>query len=332
MKVLVTGGAGYIGSHTCKYLAAHGHTVITYDNLSTGHRDVVRWGEFVCGDVRDYARLQAVLHDYNPDGIIHFASSISVGESVLNPGAYYENNVLGSLAIMQALRDEGVRPLVVSGSAAVYGLPKLLPVPEQASLSPINPYGRTKLIMEWMLEDFARAHKLPWIALRYFNAAGADPDCETGEWHTPETHLIPNVLRATEDNAEPLQLFGDDYPTPDRTCIRDYVHVMDLAKAHALALMHLTHGKESIQINLGTGRGASVREIIQAAETVTGKKVAFNIQPRRAGDPAELVADATRAKELLGWIPKYTRIDDIIETAWHWYNHLKTRTLSTNNS
>lgn len=320
MNVLVTGGAGYIGSHTCKYLAQHGHRVVTYDNLSTGHREVVKWGDFEYGDIRDLARLRRVIQRHKPDGVIHFASSISVGESVLDPGSYYDNNVVGSLSIMQALRDEGVRPLVVSGSAAVYGLPGDVPVSEKATLSPINPYGRTKLIMEWMLEDFANAHKLPFIALRYFNAAGADKDCETGEWHSPETHLIPNVLHAAYDSSRYVTLFGDDYDTPDGTCIRDYVHVSDLAKAHALALEHLLQGKKSMSINLGTGQGASVYEIVRASEEVTGKKINCKISARRAGDPARLVANADLAKEILGWRPEYTSIAQIIESAWKWHS------------
>ncbi|MCR5813717.1 MAG: UDP-glucose 4-epimerase GalE [Desulfovibrio sp.] len=318
-KILVTGGAGYIGSHVCKYLAAHGYEVVVYDNLSTGHREMVRWGAFEHGDVRDDARLRCVLRKHKPDGLIHFASSISVGESVLDPGAYYENNVLGSLRIMQVLAQEGVRPLVASGSAAVYGLPDQVPVAETAKTAPINPYGRTKLVMEWMLEDFARAHALPWMVLRYFNAAGADPDGETGESHDPETHLIPNVLKAVRFPKErQVSLFGDDYPTPDGTCIRDYIHVMDLASAHVLACEHLLQGKASQSINLGTGHGFSVREIVNAAEKVTGQKVPYVMKARRDGDPARLVADPTKAKEVLGWQTRYSDIETILSTAWAW--------------
>ncbi len=319
MKVLVTGGAGYIGSHTCKYLANAGYNVITYDNLSTGHKELVKWGDFEYGDIRDYARLRSVIHKHNPDGLIHFASSISVGESVQDPGSYYDNNVVGSLTIMQVLRDEGVRPLVVSGTAAVYGLPETIPVSEEAPLTPINPYGRTKLVMEWMLRDFAIAHKLPWIALRYFNAAGADPDGDTGEWHLPETHLIPNVLKSVS-RGESLNVFGDDYPTPDGTCIRDYIHVCDLASAHALALEHLLKGKDSMSINLGTGRGVSIKEIIQASEIVVGKKVAYTVKERRPGDPAKLVADSKKAKAILQWKPEHEDIKEILKTAWLWEN------------
>ncbi len=323
MKVLVTGGAGYIGSHTCKYLAHQGHEVVVYDNLSTGHRELIRWALFEHGDIRDLARLRAVIREHQPDGIIHFASSIAVGESVQDPGKYYENNVLGSLRIMQALQEEGVRPLVVSGTAAVYGLPESVPITENVSLSPINPYGRTKLVMEWMLQDFATAHALPWFSLRYFNAAGADPDGETGEWHDPETHLIPNVLRAICGEIPALRLFGDDYDTPDGTCIRDYIHVHDLASAHSLALEHLLAGKPATAMNLGTGNGISVKEILDTAQAVTGKKVPYTIEGRRAGDPARLVADATQARQILNWTPQYTGITDIIETAWRWHQKTK---------
>lgn len=317
--ILVTGGAGYIGSHVCKYLAQQGYTVVVYDNLSTGHREMVRWGAFEHGDVRDDARLRSVLRKHKPDGVIHFASSISVGESVMDPGAYYENNVLGSLRIMQVLAQEGVRPLVASGSAAVYGLPETVPVRETCPTSPINPYGRTKLIMEWMLEDFARAHGLPWMVLRYFNAAGADPEGETGESHDPETHLIPNVLKAVRfPEACQVSLFGDDYPTPDGTCIRDYIHVMDLASAHVLACEHLLQGRPSQSINLGSGQGFSVREIVQAAEKVTGHKVPFVIKARRAGDPARLVADPAKARQVLNWQTRFSDLENILATAWAW--------------
>ncbi|MCR4666342.1 MAG: UDP-glucose 4-epimerase GalE [Desulfovibrio sp.] len=327
MKVLVTGGAGYIGSHTCKYLARNGNEVTVYDNLSTGHKELVRWGDFVHGDIRDESRLRAVIHRVNPDGIIHFASSISVGESVVDPGSYYENNVLGSLRIMQCLRDEGVRPLVVSGSAAVYGLPDNCPVCETEKPMPINPYGRTKLIMEWMLKDFAKAHALPWVALRYFNAAGADPEGETGEWHEPETHLIPNVLRSVAEDGNTLKVFGTDYKTKDGTCIRDYVHVCDLASAHALALEYLLNKNKSTSINLGNGKGISVKEIISTVEKVTGKRVKFEVCDRRPGDPKELVADSKKARQLLNWEPRYESIESIIKTAWDWNNKLKNKAM-----
>ena len=321
MKILVLGGAGYIGSHTCKYLSKLGHTVIVYDNLSTGHLEFVKWGEFIYGDIRDYAHIRKTIHQYNPDGLIHFAASASVAESVVDPGSYYENNVLGSLRVMEALRDEGVRPLVVSSSAAVYGLPLDTPIAEQMPLNPINPYGRTKMIMELMLHDFANTHKLPWMALRYFNAAGADPELEIGEWHTPETHLIPNVLNAILNPSQPIKVFGNDYPTPDGTCIRDYIHVWDLAKAHFLALEYLNNHRPSLALNLGTGQGTSIQEIIATAEAVTNKSVPYVISPRRPGDPSQLIASADNATKILNWTPEYTSPEKIITTAWQWACH-----------
>lgn len=319
MKVLITGGAGYIGSHTCKALAAQGHQVVVYDNLSTGHRKLVRWGDFEYGDIRDSARLDAVLRRHKPDGCIHFASSIAVGESVIDPGKYYDNNVIGSLRIMECLRDAGCSNLVVSGTAAVYGLPEQVPIAEDSHLNPINPYGRTKLAMEWMLQDFAIAHDLRWVSLRYFNAAGGDPDGETGECHDPETHLIPNVLRAIDGDIPALRLFGDDYNTPDGTCIRDYIHVSDLAAAHVLALEYLLAGKASIAMNLGSGTGISVREILDAAAQVTGRPVPHAIEGRRAGDPARLVADSSLAQKNLGWNMRYSDINTILASAWAWH-------------
>ncbi|MCR5561939.1 MAG: UDP-glucose 4-epimerase GalE [Desulfovibrio sp.] len=320
MKILVTGGAGYIGSHTCKLLAHSGHEVVVYDNLSTGHREMVKWGPLVEGDIRDIPSLLSAIDRHEPDGIIHFASSIAVGESVQDPGKYYDNNVTGSLAIMRALREAGIRPLVVSGSAAVYGMPDAVPIPETAPLAPINPYGRTKYVMEMMLGDFAAAHSLPWVSLRYFNAAGADPDGETGEWHEPETHLIPNVLRAVRGEIPALRLFGDDYPTPDGTCIRDYVHVADLARAHMLAMRYLLDGGAPLAMNLGSGRGISIREILSAARAATGRDVPYAIEGRRPGDPPMLVADASRAAEVLGWRTQHSTVDEIMRTAWRWLN------------
>lgn len=318
MKVLVTGGAGYIGSHTCKALAQQGCEVTVYDNLCTGFRRLVRWGDFIHGDIRDTAALRAALRQVRPDGVIHFASSIAVGESVLKPGMYYDNNVVGSLSLMQALRDEDVQHVVVSGTAAVYGLPARVPIDEDCPPAPINPYGRTKLIMEWMLEDMRTAHGLNWMSLRYFNAAGADPEGETGECHDPETHLVPNVLRAVLGRIPALRLFGDDYDTPDGTCVRDYIHVSDLASAHVLALRHLRAGGESAAMNFGTGQGISVRGILDAAHKVTGCAVPHTVEGRRAGDPALLVADAGRARRVLGWEPRFADVESIVQSAWEW--------------
>lgn len=318
MRVLVTGGAGYIGSHTCKALAAHGHEITVYDNLCTGFRELVRWGRFVHGDIRNVQQLRAALRQTRAQGVIHFASSIAVGESVISPGMYYNNNMYGSLCLLEAMRDEGVERLVASGTAAVYGLPERVPVDENAPLAPINPYGRTKLAMEWMLHDMRTAHGLAWVSLRYFNAAGADPDGESGECHAPETHLIPNVLRAARGTIPALRLFGDDYDTPDGTCIRDYIHVSDLATAHVLALEYLEKGGEPRAMNLGTGNGISVRGILDAVRRIAGRAVPYTVEARRAGDPARLVADASLAHSALGWKPRFADVDSIVETAWRW--------------
>ena len=323
MKVLVTGGAGYIGSHTCKALARAGCEVTVYDNLCTGFRDLVRWGDFIHGDIRDLAALRAALRRVRPEGVIHFASSIAVGESVQNPGMYYDNNVTGSLCLMRALCDEDVRHVVVSGTAAVYGLPERVPVGEDSALLPINPYGRTKLVMEWMLEDMRHAHGLQWTSLRYFNAAGADAEGETGECHEPETHLIPNVLRAALGRIPALRLFGDDYDTPDGTCVRDYIHVSDLAEAHVLALRRLLAGGEAGAMNLGTGQGISVRGILEAARAVTGRAVPHKVEARRDGDPALLVADARKAREILGWSPRFADVESMVATAYAWEQRKK---------
>lgn len=318
MRVFVTGGAGYIGSHTCKALAEQGHEVAVYDNLSTGFRHLVRWGQLTEGDIRDEAAVRTALRRFRPDGVIHFASSIAVGESVAKPGMYYDNNVAGSLCLFRALCAEGVSKVVVSGSAAVYGLPEAVPVCEDARPEPINPYGRTKLVMEWMLEDMRAAEGPHWVSLRYFNAAGADPDGMTGECHEPETHLIPNVLRAVRGRIPALRLFGDDYDTPDGTCIRDYIHVSDLADAHVRALAYLDAGGPSRAMNLGTGEGVSVRGILESARRVTGKDAPHTVEARRPGDPARLVADARLAREALSWSPRHTHVDAMVASAWAW--------------
>lgn len=306
MKVLVTGGAGYIGSHTCKELSRSGHEVVVYDNLSTGHRRFVKWGEFFHGDILDTAKLRKCLQKCTPDGIIHFAASAYVGESVEDPGKYFSNNVAGTLSILEAMREEGVPNIVVSGTCAVYGQPEVMPITEDCPPAPINPYGASKLFMERMLADFHTAHGLNWMSLRYFNAAGADPEGELWEDHDPETHLIPRVVMAAKGEIPEVLIFGDDYDTPDGTCIRDYVHVCDLARAHVLAMKNLIDGGESRAINLGTGKGTSVMEIVRAVQAATGKKVPYRIVPRRAGDPAVLVADASCARDVLCWVADKT--------------------------
>ena len=321
MKILVTGGAGYIGSHTCKALALAGHEVRVYDNLSTGFRGLVKWGDLVEGDILDTERLKACLRAWQPDGIIHFAAFSQVGESVSNPGKYIHNNVAGTLSILESMRETGVRNIVVSSTAAVYGIPERCPITEDMTAAPINPYGETKLFMEWMLADFARAYGLSWTALRYFNAAGADPEGECGECHMPETHLIPRVLMAMTGELADFRIMGDDYPTPDGTCIRDYIHVTDLAAAHVLAAERLCRGEagQGISLNLGTGTGISVREILQAAEQVTGQSLSYETGPRRAGDPPVLVADGSSARKFLNWTVRRSSVAEIIRDAWSWH-------------
>ncbi|WP_051306912.1 UDP-glucose 4-epimerase GalE [Desulfomicrobium escambiense] len=320
MRILVTGGAGYIGSHTCKALTHQGHTVIVYDNLSTGHRELVRWGDFVFGDILDTQRLRACIRQYRIEGIIHFAASAYVGESVVEPGKYFRNNVCGTLSILDAMRDEGVPYIVVSGTCAVYGSPDNMPIIEDTPANPINPYGASKLFMERMLADFENAHGIRWISLRYFNAAGCDPDGETGEWHEPETHLIPRALMAAIGKIPALEIFGGDYPTPDGTCVRDYVHVSDLADAHLRSIDFLSKGKKSHIINLGAEKGTSIYEVISTVKEVTGVSVPYIISPKRTGDPPILQADSTKAKIILEWKPKYSNLNFNINSSFLWIN------------
>ena len=317
-KVLVTGGAGYIGAHACKALAAAGFLPITYDNLVHGHDDAVKWGPLERGDIQDRARLDDVISRWRPSAIMHFAAFAYVGQSVADPGSYYRNNVAGSLTLLEAARDSGIDRFVFSSTCAIYGTPDALPISEEMTQRPINPYGASKLMVERMLTDFGAAHGLRSIALRYFNAAGADPDGEIGESHDPETHLIPLVLDAASGRRPAVTIFGADYDTPDGTCIRDYVHVTDLADAHVKALQALESGAPSNACNLGNGQGYSVREVINAARRITGCEVPLLPGDRRAGDPAALVSDATRAREILGWQPRITDLDEIIRTAWAW--------------
>jgi len=317
--VLVTGGAGFVGSHACKALSRHGFTPVVYDNLSHGHEDAVRWGPLERGDILDRTRLGEVIAAHNPAAIMHFAAFIAVGESVTDPGKYYRNNVAGSLSLMEATRDHGIKAFVFSSTAAVYGLPEVVPIPEGAPKLPINPYGHSKWMVECMLRDFGEAHGLKSMALRYFNAAGADPDGETGERHDPETHLIPLALDAAAGDGKPLTVFGEDYDTPDGTCIRDYIHVADLAEAHVAALQALLDGAGSNAYNLGTGNGFTVRQVIDTVEKVTGRAVPHSIGPRRAGDPASLVADPSAANRDLGWRPLMSDLDSIVATAWAWH-------------
>ncbi len=318
MKVLVTGGAGYIGSHTCKALSKAGHIPVVYDNLVYGHEWAVKWGALERGDILDRERLDDVIRRHEPQAAIHFAAFTYVGESVANPGKYYRNNVAGSLTLLEAIRDSGIANIVFSSTAAVYGIPKESPINEDLPRQPINPYGESKLAVEHMLRDFHEAHGLNWMALRYFNAAGADPDGEIGEDHDPETHLIPLVLKAITGERDNITVFGTDYDTPDGTCIRDYIHVTDLADAHVRAIEALAAGASSGACNLGNGTGFSVREVIESARKVTGRDVPMKLGERRPGDPAVLVSDATRAQKELGWTPTFRDLNEIVRTAWEW--------------
>jgi len=320
--VLVTGGAGYIGAHACKALAAAGYLPVTYDNLVYGHERAVRWGPLERGDILDRARLDEVIDRYRPTAIMHFAAFAYVGESVTDPGKYYRNNVMGSLTLLEAARDHGIGRFVFSSTCATYGMPDRLPIGEDTPQQPINPYGASKLMVERMLADFGAAHGLRSIALRYFNAAGADPDGEIGECHDPETHLVPLVLDAASGRRPHITIFGTDYDTPDGTCIRDYIHVTDLADAHVKALQALEAGAPSSAYNLGNGQGYSVREVISAVERATALAVPCMLGPRRPGDPAALISDATRARDELEWQPRLAELDEIIRTAWGWHQKL----------
>ena len=323
MRVLVTGGAGYIGSHACKALAKAGVTPVVYDSLVYGHEWAVKWGPLERGDILDRERLDVVIRKYRPQAVIHFAAYAYVGESVSDPGKYYRNNVAGTINLLESMRDNGIADIVFSSTCATYGIPESLPITEHTLQAPINPYGRSKLMVENMLADFSRAHAMGWTALRYFNAAGADPDAEIGESHSPETHLIPLVLDAALGLREAITIYGTDYDTPDGTCIRDYVHVSDLADAHVRALAALKNGGASGAFNLGTDSGNSVRAVIKAVERATGRTVPVIEGPRREGDPAVLIADAARARFELGWTPRFTELTKIVDTAVKWHGQTR---------
>lgn len=318
MKILVVGGAGFIGSHLVKGLALAGHEPVVLDNLCSGFSDAARYGRLLVGDAGDPAAVGAALHAHPCEAVMHFASHIQVGESVADPAKYYANNVASTLALLQSMREAGVCRFIFSSTAAVYGVPSITPIPETHPLVPINPYGRSKLMVEEILADFDSAYGLKSVCLRYFNAAGADPDGELGERHAPETHLIPLVLQAAAGRRRDIAVFGRDYPTRDGTCVRDYVHVADLADAHRLALSHLIAHGASGRFNLGTGRGYSVQEVIDTARQVTGRMIAVRYEARRSGDPAELIADPSRAMRELGWRPQLSALEPMIEHAWRW--------------
>jgi UDP-arabinose 4-epimerase len=318
LNILVTGGAGYIGSHTCKALAAAGLMPITYDNMVSGHEWAVKWGPLIRGDILDRPRLEEAFRKYSPTAVMHFAAYADVGESVGQPLKYYRNNVAGTLILLEVMREYGVNRMVFSSTCATYGLPQAMPISELHPQSPINPYGASKLMGEQILADIGVAHDIRSISLRYFNAAGADPDGEIGEERHFEGHLIPLVLQAAAGQRPHITIFGTNYDTPDGTCVRDYVHVTDLAEAHLLALKALREECNSGSYNLGIGNGFSVREVIRTAMAVTGRIITTKEGTRRAGDPPRLVADASRAKNELGWKPRYGDLDQIIATAWNW--------------
>ena len=319
MTILVAGGAGYIGSHTVKELDREGFDVLVFDNFSSGKQELVGGRPFVRGDLLDRAAIRDVFKSRSIEAVLHFASLIQVGESYADPRKYYSHNLLSSLNLLDAMLEAGVNKLIFSSSAAVYGVPEETPIPESHPLNPANPYGQTKLMVERILRDYDRAYGLNSVSLRYFNAAGADPGGDMGEMHDPETHLIPNVLLSLLGKSSPLGVFGNDFPTPDGTAVRDYIHVTDLAAAHVLALKALLAGGPSDTINLGTNAGFSVLEVIREAERVTGRKIPYDVLPRREGDVAVLLASKDRAERALGWKPRLSALGTIIETAWHWH-------------
>ena len=318
MRILVTGGAGYIGSHTAKLLAAKGHQPVVFDDMSQGHDWAVKWGPLERGTLADRGRLAEVFRGHRFDGVVHFAASALVGESMTNPARYFENNTAGTLNLLEAMREAGVAIIVFSSTCATYGHPARVPIDEDHPQVPVNPYGESKLMVEKMLRWYGEIHGLRWIALRYFNAAGADPGGEIGEDHDPETHLVPLVIGAALGTRPPVRILGTDYPTPDGSAVRDYIHVADLADAHLRALDRLGSGTSSQAINLGTGRGHSVREVVDTVARVGGRPVPVIEAPRRPGDPAELVAAPGRAHQVLGWTHGYS-LEDIIRHAWAWH-------------
>ena len=316
--IFVTGGAGYIGSHICKVLSQNGFQPVVYDNLCSGNEEAVCWGPLIKGDIRDRNALRAALEEHKPGAIMHFAALIQVGESVAHPDIYYDNNVFGSWCLLEEARRVGVENMVFSSTAAVYGMPQSSCISEVHPLRPINPYGHTKLAMENMIRDYADAYGLRYAILRYFNAAGADHDAETGTAYKVDTHIIPLLMRVASGDKPQIGIFGTDYDTKDGTAMRDYIHVMDLARAHVLSLRHIMEGKENLILNLGTDQGYSVREVVESARRVTGKTIPAEETARRPGDPDVLVASALRAREVLDWNPEDSNLDTIMETAWRW--------------
>jgi UDP-glucose-4-epimerase GalE len=319
-RILITGGAGYVGSHCAKAASAKGHEIVVFDSLLFGHREFVRWGELITGDIRNADALDALFSNHRIDAVMHFAALAYVGESVTDPGKYYDVNVNGTRTLLDAMARGGVNKIVFSSSCSTYGEPAVVPINESTKQNPINPYGFTKLICERMMDDFGRAHGLKSVRLRYFNAAGAEPTAEIGEDHDPETHLIPLVLDAAIGRRPDVTIFGTDYPTADGTALRDYIHVCDLARAHTLALEYLLNRGETVAVNLGNGKGASVREVINTARKVTGRDISALDAPRRPGDPAILVADARKAHDVFGWAAQRSDLTAIIADAWRWHS------------
>lgn len=320
--ILIVGGAGYIGSHVNKFLSERGYETLILDNLTKGHREHVKWGELIEGDLGDRRLLNRILTEYDVEAVMHFAAFTDVGESVQKPGDYYRNNVVNTMNLLDSMLKNGVGRFVFSSTCAVYGNPSEIPITEEHPLNPISPYGRSKLMVEEILRDYSDAYDLSYVSLRYFNAAGADPEVEIGELHEPETHLIPIVLDAAMGLRDSVRIFGTDYPTPDGTCIRDYIHVMDLADAHWRALEYL-EGERSGVFNLGNGNGFSVMEVIETCREVTGASIRVVEDQRRPGDPPELVGSSERAREILGWSPVFTELEEIIKTAWNWHRTAK---------
>lgn len=318
-KVLVVGGAGYIGSHTCLLLAERGYQPIVFDNLSNGHEEFVRWGPFEHGDIRDRQRLDEVFAKHQPDAVLHFAALIEVGESVKQPVAFYDNNVIGSLTLLSSAIDAGIKAFVFSSTCATYGLPESVPIDESHRQAPINPYGRTKWVVEQALKDYSTYKGLKSVMLRYFNAAGADFEGRIGEWHTPETHAIPLAIEAALGRREGFKVFGTDYDTRDGTCVRDYIHILDLADAHVRAVDYLLDGGDTVELNLGTGTGTTVKELLAAISDVSGRPFPVEYADRRDGDSTTLVANSEKAREVLGWEPQYS-LTDIIRSAWQWHS------------
>lgn len=318
MTILVTGGAGYVGSHALKELQGIGVPCVVLDNLDRGHRELACEAELIVGDIADGSLVRQILDGYGVTAVIHFAAYAYVGESVKHPDKYYQNNVASTINLLNCVVQAGVKMIVFSSTCATYGLPEAIPMTEEHPQRPVNPYGASKLMVERILRDFDWAYGLRSVVLRYFNAAGADPSGQIGEWHEPETHLIPLALQTAAGLRDKVEIFGTDYPTPDGTCIRDYIHVTDLAKAHILGLEYLKAGNRSDAFNLGNGNGFSVRTVIQTAERITGRKITSIAAPRRSGDPHSLVGSSDKARRVLGWTPRFDSLETIIETAWKW--------------